>query len=190
MFELTFHIGENTRMNIAKKVVFTLLLGLITQNISSAAEPNETTHPQTGWYLFTSFRDNGQDGLHLALSRDGYTWTVLNNDKSFLQSTVGAKIMRDPSIAQGPDGTFHLVNKVVYAHAGEPELIRLRCDRKALRYCLERFGIDITIIPLGDGSAFEAVFKAPPEGILYWALQQMQSVEVLAPASLREKYKA
>ena len=40
---------------------------------------------------------------------------------------------------------------------------------------------------MGDGSAFEAVFKAPPEGILYWALQQMQSVEVLAPASLREK---
>ena len=109
MFELTFHIGENMRMNIAKKVMFTLLLGLITQNISSAAEPNETTHPQTGWYLFTSFRDNGQDGLHLALSRDGYTWTALNNDKSFLQSTVGAKIMRDPSIAQGPDGTFHLV---------------------------------------------------------------------------------
>ncbi len=85
------------------------------------------------------------------------------------------------------DAELDSISKVVYAHAGEPELIRLRCDKKALRYCLERFGIDITIIPLGDGSTFEAVFKAPPEGILYWALQQIQSVEVLAPASLREK---
>jgi hypothetical protein len=34
----------------------------------------------TGWaapYLFTSFRGNGEDGLHLALSTNGYTWTAL-----------------------------------------------------------------------------------------------------------------
>ncbi|MBR5730973.1 MAG: WYL domain-containing protein, partial [Firmicutes bacterium] len=45
------------------------------------------------------------------------------------------------------DAELDSISKVVYAHAGEPEQIRLRCDKKALRYCLERFGLDIMIIP-------------------------------------------
>lgn len=60
-------------------------------------------------YLFTSFRDNGQDGLHLAYSHDGLTWTALKNDESFLKPEVGGKLMRDPCICRGPDGTFHMV---------------------------------------------------------------------------------
>lgn len=65
--------------------------------------------PQT-CYLFASFRDNGQDGLHLAWSKDGLEWTALNGDKSFLKPSAGRdKLMRDPFILQGPDGTFHMV---------------------------------------------------------------------------------
>jgi beta-xylosidase len=60
-------------------------------------------------YLFTSFRGNGADGLHLAYSHDGLKWTALNNDKSFLKPQVGGKLMRDPCICRGPDGTFHIV---------------------------------------------------------------------------------
>jgi Glycosyl hydrolases family 43 len=56
-----------------------------------------------------AFRDNGQDGLHLAHSRDGLKWFALNSDRSFLAPTVGTKLMRDPSIARGPGGTFHMV---------------------------------------------------------------------------------
>jgi len=59
-------------------------------------------------YLFTSFRGNGEDGLHLAYSFDGYRWTDLK--KVFLRPEVGkSKLMRDPCIIQGPDGTFHTV---------------------------------------------------------------------------------
>lgn len=60
-------------------------------------------------YLFTSFRGNGEDGLHLALSTNGYYWQALKNDGSFLKPEVGAKIMRDPCLATGPEGTFHMV---------------------------------------------------------------------------------
>src|SRR3954471_2704908 len=61
-------------------------------------------------YLFSSFRGNGEDGLHLAWSADGLTWNALNNDKTFLRPQVGKeKLMRDPCFLQGPDGTFHLV---------------------------------------------------------------------------------
>jgi hypothetical protein len=61
------------------------------------------------YFLFTSFRGNGEDGLHLALSTNGYHWQALNGDRSFLKPEIGAKIMRDPCVAEGPDHTFHLV---------------------------------------------------------------------------------
>jgi Glycosyl hydrolases family 43 len=61
------------------------------------------------YFLFTSFRGDGEDGLHLALSTNGYAWRALKGDQSFLRSEVGAKLIRDPCLAQGPDGTFHLV---------------------------------------------------------------------------------
>lgn len=78
--------------------------------------------------LFTSFRKNGEDGLHLMHSRDGYTWTALKNDQSFLVPKVGGKLMRDPSLIQGPDGTFHLVwttawNKHGAGYASSKDLI-------------------------------------------------------------------
>lgn len=65
--------------------------------------------PGNGIYLFSSFRGNGEDGLHLAYSRDGLEWTALKGDASFLNPTVGGMLMRDPCITQGPDGLFHMV---------------------------------------------------------------------------------
>lgn len=61
-------------------------------------------------YLFTYFTGNGEDGLHLAASSDGYTWQKLNAGNSYLAPTVGKKkLMRDPCIVRGPDGTYHMV---------------------------------------------------------------------------------
>src|SRR6185295_17799953 len=59
-------------------------------------------------YLFTSFRGNGEDGLRFLYSFDAYHWT--NVPGAFLKPNVGpSKLMRDPSLVRGPDGTFHLV---------------------------------------------------------------------------------
>jgi hypothetical protein len=61
-------------------------------------------------YLFSYFKSNGEDGLHLAISEDGYKWTAFNNDSSFLKPTAGVdKLMRDPCIIKGPDNLFHMV---------------------------------------------------------------------------------
>lgn len=61
-------------------------------------------------YLFSYFKNGGKDGLHLAYSLDGENWVALNNDSSYLQPLVGKdRLMRDPSIARGKDGTFHMV---------------------------------------------------------------------------------
>ena len=61
-------------------------------------------------YLFTYFIGNGEDGLHLAASKDGYDWDKLGGGRSYLAPQVGkSKLMRDPSIVRGPDGTYHMV---------------------------------------------------------------------------------
>ncbi len=60
-------------------------------------------------YLFSYFKGNGEDGLHLAYSHDGLTWQALHDDQSFLTPQVGTRLMRDPCICRGPDGTFHMV---------------------------------------------------------------------------------
>lgn len=69
-----------------------------------------------GHYAFSYFTGNGEDGLHLALSRDGLTWEAVNEGKSLLAPEVGktTRLMRDPSICQGPDGTFHMVWTVAW----------------------------------------------------------------------------
>ncbi len=59
-------------------------------------------------YLFTSFREPATSGLYFLYSEDGYHWKDLGC--SFLMPQTGSqKIMRDPSMILGPDGTFHLV---------------------------------------------------------------------------------
>jgi hypothetical protein len=61
-------------------------------------------------YLISYFTGNGEDGLHLAYSRDGLTWMALKNGQSFLKPTVGtSKLMRDPCLLRGQDSLFHMV---------------------------------------------------------------------------------
>jgi len=60
-------------------------------------------------YLFSYFINNGEDGLHLLSSGDGLRWSPVNGGRSFLFPQVGSRLMRDPSIARGRDGMFHLV---------------------------------------------------------------------------------
>jgi hypothetical protein len=70
----------------------------------------ESPGPAPDEFLFSFFRDNGQDGLFLAASRDGRVWSELKPPgKSFLASTLGNGLMRDPCLRRAPDGVFHLV---------------------------------------------------------------------------------
>jgi len=67
-------------------------------------------------YLFSYFTGNGEDGLHLLWSKDSLHWETLGAGKSFLRPEVGeSKLMRDPCILQGSDGTFHMVWTTAWA---------------------------------------------------------------------------
>lgn len=70
-------------------------------------------------FLFSYFKNNGEDGLHLAYSYDGLKWEALNDDKSFLTPELSKdKLMRDPCIIKGPDGKFHMVWTVSWEEKG------------------------------------------------------------------------
>ena len=71
---------------------------------SAAAAPGGS-----GPWVFSYFLDNGQDGMHLAYSRDGLKWTPLAGGRPVLAPTVGGKLIRDPCIVLGPDNVFHAV---------------------------------------------------------------------------------
>jgi len=85
-------------------------LTLLAAFLSTHAAAAEADELPPVCYLFTYFTGNGEDGLHLAWSRDGYRWEALNNGRSLLRPRVGeSKLMRDPCLARGPDGVFQLV---------------------------------------------------------------------------------
>lgn len=70
-------------------------------------------------YLFSYFKGNGADGLHLAYSYDGLKWKSLKEDNSFLTPEAGNdKLMRDPCILLGPDNLFHMVWTVSWNEKG------------------------------------------------------------------------
>ena len=85
------------------RFILSALLGLsLAGNAFAAADPA---------YLFTYFTKNGEDGLHLAWSEDGYQWQALREGRSVLAPQIGSreKLLRDPCVAHGPDGTYHMV---------------------------------------------------------------------------------
>lgn len=88
-----------------------VLLALLPALLGACAGPaTVVTAPAAGGYVFAYFTKNGEDGLHLAASADGYHWDKLNGGASYLAPTVGvSKLMRDPCVVRGPDGTWHMV---------------------------------------------------------------------------------
>lgn len=82
-----------------KKVLVTLFISLA----FFACKKQEPTA-----YLFSYFSGEG-DGLHLAYSYDGLKWNAVSDSIYIVPEVAEDKLMRDPSVTCGPDGTYHLV---------------------------------------------------------------------------------
>jgi signal transduction histidine kinase len=108
--------------------------------------PDKT--PPANAYLLGYFTGAGDGGLHLAFSLNGYRWMTMNFGHAFLKPEVGAKLMRDPCLLQGPDGTFRMVwtaawsgNYIGYAssrdlvHWSPQELIPVMTNEPAACNC-------------------------------------------------------
>lgn len=99
-------------------IPFLAILFLFATSCASPKEGNSDTAPEEV-FMFSYFVGNGEDGLHLASSADGYVWEALAGGKSFLTPTAGGdKLMRDPCIIRGKDGKFHMVWTVSWNEKG------------------------------------------------------------------------
>ena len=59
-------------------------------------------------FVSTSFHEPANEGLRFIYSQDGIHWDSIPG--AWLKPVIGnQKVLRDPSITQTPDGTFHLV---------------------------------------------------------------------------------
>lgn len=94
-----------------------LLPALAALAVPTAALAGDPAVPEGSALLFTSFRGGGEDGLHLAASRDGYTWTALRGDRPIFQPKVGGGLVRDPQIVRDADGLFHMVWTTGWTHS-------------------------------------------------------------------------
>ena len=97
-------------MNFAKY----LLLSTLVLAMTSCGEGEKK---YTG-YLFSYFTGNGpgQEQVHYAISKDGYSWYALNDnqpviDSKTISSTGG---VRDPHILRGEEGWFYMVLTDLY----------------------------------------------------------------------------
>ncbi len=118
---------KHTALTLTAAAILSLMA-----NTAIAAEPAGTaTRPAAAetCYLFSYFIDNGEDGLHLARSSNGYKWETLGGGKPFLVPKVGkAKLMRDPFLLRAPDGAFQMVwsdswSSQTIGHASSKDLL-------------------------------------------------------------------
>jgi hypothetical protein len=65
--------------------------------------------PNGSPWVFAGFKDNGQDGVYMALSLDGYHWTLANGGKPVVKPTEPGELMRDPFLQRTPDDSFAMV---------------------------------------------------------------------------------
>ena len=93
------------RSSITQTILALFLVGLVSGCQTHSAKSKSADVDSA--YLFSTFHEPGTNGLRFAYSFDGYHWKAIPG--TFLKPDVGGKILRDPSIVRGPDGTFHLV---------------------------------------------------------------------------------
>ena len=124
-------------------------------------------------------------GLCLAYSYDGYHWTPLNDNKPVLAPEVGKdKLMRDPSICQAPDGTFHMVwttswHDDIIGYASSPDLIHWS-EQRAIPVMKDYPSVKNCWAP--------ELFYCKEEGVYYimWASTVPDSEEIDRSGSMKE----
>ncbi len=134
-----------------------LLLSFVLAGMVHAGDP----------LLFSYFRGNGEDGLHMATSDDGLTWRALYGGKSLLEPKVGeSKLMRDPSITRGPDGTFHMV----WTTSWEGRSLGYASSKDLVHWTEQRVIVNALDGEILNSWAPELFFDAPSkEFVIVWA---------------------
>ena len=79
-----------------------LLLCLLIFGLGASCKAADET--AGGAYVFAYFKEPGTQGIYLALSRDGYTFTPLNDGQPWVRPEHPEELMRDVFITRTPEG--------------------------------------------------------------------------------------
>lgn len=156
-------------------LVFALCLGLL---LSCGKEKQA--------YVFTYFDNSRQDaGLFVAYSWDGYDWTAVNDGEPIMKPIVGKdRIMRDPSICQGPDGTFHLVWTISW----NAQSIGYACSKDLIHWSEQKIIPVMEMFPSTRNTWAPELFYEASEDLFYifWASTVPGNPEVSTDGSISE----
>ena len=89
-----------------KQIIAASLIALATLSIRAQQPANDDGR---GPWLFAYFKEPGNQGIYFALSRDGYTFTPLNDGQPWLAPSHTGEIMRDVFLTRGPHNNFQMV---------------------------------------------------------------------------------
>lgn len=94
---------------------------------AQASAPHQPAASPGAW-LFAYFKEPGNQGIYLALSRDGLHYTPLNDGQPWVVPSQLGELMRDVFLTCGPDGRFQMVwtwnwHGDTLGHASSPDLL-------------------------------------------------------------------
>lgn len=100
------------------RLVTLLLSGLLVINVHAQKQSNKIAEKDMAAYLMVYFKDDTH-GMYFALSKDGYSFTDVNNAKPVIAGDTIAeqKGIRDPYIMRGPDGMFYVALTDLHIYA-------------------------------------------------------------------------
>lgn len=102
---------KKSKVSQMKKIKILIALSslLFIGNTTLAQKPKFPKEKEMGAYLMVYFKDDTH-GLYMALSKDGYSFTDVNNAKPIIAGDTIAeqKGIRDPYIYRSPDGYFYM----------------------------------------------------------------------------------
>ncbi len=78
-------------------------------------------------------------------------------------------------------------DRSIFMYGGEIGTVVLRCDIEILDQVVDRFGSEIKITENSGGGTFDLTVTGSLTGIEYWAGNYMESCEVIAPESMRQR---
>lgn len=90
-----------------RQILITLALSLLAAEPFTlvAQSPLKSANPKpSDPWVFAYFHEPANQGIYLALSRDGYTFTPLNGGQPWVKPDVPGELMRDVYITRTPDG--------------------------------------------------------------------------------------
>lgn len=116
-------------------IIIFAMLTLFFGNVNAQKERKVVTEKDMAAYLMVYFKDDTH-GLYMALSKDGYSFTDVNNAKPIIAGDTIAeqKGIRDPYIYRGPDGMFYLALTDLHIYGQKAGYRNTEWEREGKQY--------------------------------------------------------